>query len=129
MVEEDILSKFTSFYTKRESVLTFAILFLSFLNVVFFHDRYIHIPLQIVIILLYFYLTKRKKLTIFYTFLHFSIMFLVTEALIIKLTNKKTLVYNSPHKLFNIVPYWLFSAYLCMTIFIINTYDLYKSII
>jgi len=121
--------KFFSLLLKKENLLSYLTLLLSFLNVVFFHNKKIHLLYQIIICIGYFSLTTRKdRLIILLTFAHFSIMYLLTESLIMKLTNRKTLIYNSPYKFYN-VPYWLISAYLCMVISVVTIYDFYENVL
>ena len=82
---------------------------------------------SILILAIYFYISKRKdKKLLFITLIHFSIYGVLFESLIIKKTN--LLKYNNNATSLN-VPIWLLPIYCSFALGAIQTYNFFKILI
>ena len=120
------MKKLSDYISNKEIILWIVISYLSVLNIVINYKSKYQLLYTVLIFVIYFIFSDRKdKKIVFLTVLAFALINGLSEALIIKYTKKGALSYNGTNKIFNI-PYWLFSSYLTMTLFILNSYSFFS---
>ena len=131
------MNKLLFFHKKYpyEMLLVLTINFLASCNIFFFNNDIKKQFLSTICILLFYFEASpypfNRKVNIFISYFVFASTLLLTEHIIITLTNKKTLSYNSPSLLdFKIgnhqikVPLWLLSAYFSMSLILITVFNI-----
>ena len=130
--------KFLNDFNKKypnEILLILLVNILATCNIFLFNNNIINQLLTtIFIVIIYFLFSSysiNKKKSIFITYYIFAFTLLLVENIIIQVSNKNALSYNSsslenlsigPFKIH--VPFWLLSAYFSMTIIIITIYNI-----
>ena len=111
----------------KESFYVLGVILLNIANLLLFNKNDLLILLNSIIILaIYFYISKRKdKKLLFITLIHFSIYGVLLESLIIKKT--QILKYNNTKSLN--VPIWLLPIYCSFALGAIQTYNFFKILI
>ena len=111
----------------KESFYVLGVILLNIGNLLLFSRNDLMILVNSILILaIYFYISKRKdKKLLFVTLIHFSIYGVLFESLIIKKTN--LLKYNNTTSLN--VPIWLLPIYCSFALGAIQTYNFFKILI
>ena len=126
------LKNLLEFYKKNnyDNVLKLFIIFLNTINLFFFIGTSYCVPMTILLIFLYYKISKlpdkEKKITIL-TWLTFSIFTIFGESFIISLNSGSSLNYNNSD-IYN-VSSWLLSAYASMSLAIMFINDYYKTML
>jgi len=126
------LKQIINFYKKNSynNFIVANIIFLNTLNLYIFINSKYCVPITIILLGLYYYISKikkKKKDKIIMTWLTFSMFTLLGESIIISNKNGISLNYNNSD-IYN-VSSWLFSAYASMVLCVILIYDYYEEIL
>ena len=126
---KDCIKKYLDFYKKDnyDNLIKLIVILLNTLNLFFLIESKYCVPITILLLLIYYKISKKNKLdkdTTILTWITFSIFTLLGESYIISTNSGTSLNYNNSD-IYN-VSSWLFSAYASMVLSIILIHDYYK---
>ena len=108
------------FLLQHNTIVSLLLICINTYGLIKYHENHISVIITIISVIFYFFLYKstfKKKLVMFLVLLTFSILTIIGEHYVIKISKSKALNYGS--KILNTnVPSWLFTAYFNMLLLI-----------